>query len=119
MVVLISSAFGAALFFVIVAVCVWGMKPVRPPSAQQDCPDCGAIPFAAPARPLRMDGDGFFSFERRPELRLPPITLRVEKIAPLPLAGPVRVGPIHQQPNSCVVSDRVINIVSVRQRVNA
>ena len=92
MVVLISSAFGATVFFLIVAVWVWGMKPVRPPSAQQDRPNCGVIPFAAPTIPLRLDDDGFFSFESRPELRLPTITLRVEKIAPLPLAGPVRVG---------------------------
>ena len=86
MVVLISSAVGATVFFLIVAVCVWGMKPVGPPSAQQDRPDCEAIPFAASTTPLRMDGDRFFFFESRPELRLPTITLRVEKIAPLLLA---------------------------------
>jgi hypothetical protein len=116
---LISSVFGATVFFLIVAVCVWGMKPVRPPAAPQERTVCGVIPFAAPAIPRPMDGDGFLPFEGRPELRLPTITLRVERIAPLPLAGPVRFGPIHQEPNSCFASGQVINIACVRQRASA
>jgi hypothetical protein len=66
MAVLISSAFGATVFFLIVAVCVRGMKPVRLPSAQQDRPDCGAIPLIRSSRSLYYLLGNRRTFDRQP-----------------------------------------------------
>jgi hypothetical protein len=90
--ILISTAFGAISFSLIVAVCIGAMKPVRSPASQHDSPDCSATPVTGPTLPVRMDScEQFLPFGASSELGLPNMTLRIERLASLPLCGPLRL----------------------------
>jgi hypothetical protein len=90
--VLISVAFGAMSFVLTVAVCIRTMKPRGSLASKREIPDSSATPVAALAIPLRMDiGERFLPVGITSDLRLPTLTLRVERIASLPLGRPLRI----------------------------
>ena len=101
---LISSVFGVTSFLLIIAGCLWAMKPTRGP--HQDRPDSSAIPAALSTPLLRMEDDRFLSFGLTSELKLPKITLRVESLR---LAGPVSVPPSQLRQQSPVPGGQVTN----------
>jgi hypothetical protein len=91
MTILISCAFGAISFCLIVAVCIKTLQPVRSTETRQSILDFSAAPVAVPAAVLKVDGAGqFLRITPTCALKFPKVAFHRDGPASLPLGAPLR-----------------------------